>query len=404
MAESRGFREALRRIGRRGLIAAGGIGILATLTFIVSKAVLSGQAASWSWWVDSSSSSQILVADKAVIVLLSLGLITAGWREWSLPAGRLLMATAALLAAGASLTADLERGGLSVNYITFLFVAAVAAMPYRPWQTALLGVGFSGLLYVVGECGPPLIPGAPHDVAVLAGGQFVHVSVITVLMVGVTALLYASRHQQYRTRRREEKLRKEVADLEATKSRFFANVSHELRTPLTVILGPLEDALDGQYGDLPDQLRDRLGAMKDQAERLHTLVDQLLQLSKLDEGRMDLDARPVDLVPFLRRMKSFFRSMADRQGVEVRIDTEGGRRRVPIRRPSSRSYRIFCRMLWSTRQRMVPSVSVRGQPMATEAAWPCPSGTPVRAFPRKYATRCSTATSAPKRKTQVPSA
>lgn len=323
MAESGEFREALRRIGRSGLIAAGGIGILATLTFLVSKAVLVGQTVGWNWWVASPSSSQILVADKAVIVLLSLGLIAAGWRRWSLPAGRLLMAAAALLAAGTSLTADLARGGFSVNYVTFLFVVAVAAMPYRPWQTALLGVGFSGLLYVTGEYGPLLIPGAPSDVSVPTGGQFVHVSVITVLMVGVSALLYASRHQQYRARRREEKLREEVADLEATKSRFFANVSHELRTPLTVILGPLEDALDGQYGDLPDRLRDRLGAMKDQAKRLHTLVDQLLRLSKLDEGRMDLHARLVDLVPFLRRMKSFFRSMADRQGVEVRIDTEG---------------------------------------------------------------------------------
>jgi signal transduction histidine kinase/DNA-binding NarL/FixJ family response regulator/streptogramin lyase len=122
-----------------------------------------------------------------------------------------------------------------------------------------------------------------------------------------------------KTERQAERL----AELDEAKNRFFANVSHELRTPLTTILGPLEDALEGRYGDLPGRFQDRLDAMKRQAERLRALVGDLLRLSKLEEGQMELAARPIDLEPFLERMASLFDSMAERQGATVHVETEG---------------------------------------------------------------------------------
>lgn len=329
-SERTGFRRSLRRLGRRGIIAVGVIGILVTLIFFASKSFFTVRSLEWTLWTASASGNDVLLFDKAVITLLSVGLIAAGWKGCSLRAQRLLMATTVILAAAVSLVADLARGQLSVEYITLLFVGAVVAVPFRPWETAFIGLVFSGLVYAAGVYGPRWMPGESGTDSVLVVGQLVYIIVFAVLMVGASMLLYVSRRRQYQARRRQyqarreaETLRDQVADLEAAKSRFFANVSHELRTPLTVILGPLEDALAGRYGEIPSGLESRLSAMRGQVKRLEELVNQLLQLSKLDEGQMDLEARPIDLDHFLSRMKSLFRSMADRRGVDVRVETEG---------------------------------------------------------------------------------
>jgi signal transduction histidine kinase/CheY-like chemotaxis protein len=178
----------------------------------------------------------------------------------------------------------------------------------------------TALLYGIGEYGPFVLAGRA---SILSVGQFLQLGVATFLLTGIGVVLYDSRYRQYDARRRAEAMRDEVAELESAKSRFFANLSHELRTPLTLILGPLQDVLEGRYGDLPDSLRQRLRAMKEQAERLRTLVTQLLWLSELDEGKRDLEARPIQLDSFLDRMASLFRSMADQEGVTVRVDADG---------------------------------------------------------------------------------
>ena len=329
-SERPGFRRSLRRLGRRGLIAVGVIGILVTLIFFASKSFFTVPRLEWTFWTASASGQEVLLFDKAVISLLSVGLIAAGWNGCSLRAGRLLMAATVFLAAAVSLLADLTRGQLSVEYISLLFVGAVVAVPFRPWETAVMGGVFSGLVYTAGVYGPRWMPGEPGTDSVLVVGELVYIIVFSVLMVGASMLLYVSRRRQYQARHEErqarreaETLRDQVTELEAAKSRFFANVSHELRTPLTVILGPLEDALAGRYGEIPGGLERRLRAMRGQVHRLQELVNQLLQLSKLDEGQMDLEARPVDLDHFLGRMKGLFRSMADRKAVEVRVETEG---------------------------------------------------------------------------------
>mgnify|MGYP006281702345 CR=1 FL=1 len=327
-SERTGFRTSLRRLGRRGLIAVGVIGILVTLLFFASKSFFTVSQLEWTVWTASASGHEVLLFDKAVIALLSVGLIAAGSKGCSLRAGRLLMAAVVFLAAAVSLLADLARGQLSVEYITLLFVGAVVAVPFRPWETAVMGGVFSSLVYTAGVYGPRWMPGGTDSVLVV--GELVYIIVFSVLMVGASMLLYVSRrrqyrarHEEYQARREAETLRDQVAELEAAKSRFFANVSHELRTPLTVIRGPLEDALAGRYGAIPGGLERRLDAMRGQVHRLQDLVNQLLQLSKLDEGQMDLEARPIDLDPFLGRMKSLFHSMADRKAVEVRVETEG---------------------------------------------------------------------------------
>jgi len=314
------FRDTLRRILYRGLQVIGGLGVLAILVYVLGQAYGAGLPLRWGPGAQPTGQAVVL-ADKIVIGILCTGLYGAAILRCSLQTGRMLAVLATIAGAGASLYGDVTQGNLAVGYVTLLYMLAVGAIPFRPRQTLGLGIALTVLACGIGVYGPPVLKGGS---SILGITDLLRLGVVTVLLTGISSLLYESRYRQHRARREAEELHEEIAELEAAKSKFFANLSHELKSPLTLILGPIEDALDGRYGDLPEAFRQRLVGMKDQARRLRALVRQLLRLSELEEGRMTLDARPMDLEPFLERMASLFRSMADREGVGVRVETDGG--------------------------------------------------------------------------------
>src|SRR5690606_36788294 len=86
-----------------------------------------------------------------------------------------------------------------------------------------------------------------------------------------------------------------LRELDQLKTRFFNNISHEFRTPLTLNIGPLENALTGLYGPVPDVLKKQLQIMLRNARRLLRLINQLLDLSKLESGRMELQKKRINI-------------------------------------------------------------------------------------------------------------
>jgi DNA-binding response OmpR family regulator/nitrogen-specific signal transduction histidine kinase len=104
-------------------------------------------------------------------------------------------------------------------------------------------------------------------------------------------------------------------------NRFFVNLSHEFRTPLNLLLGPIRDALDGAYGEINPILRDQLGPMHRSADHLHRLINQLLDLAKLEAGGIRLEARAGDLVAFVRALTLSFASRAEREGKTLLLET-----------------------------------------------------------------------------------
>jgi signal transduction histidine kinase/serine phosphatase RsbU (regulator of sigma subunit)/FixJ family two-component response regulator len=108
-----------------------------------------------------------------------------------------------------------------------------------------------------------------------------------------------------------------LAELDRAKTEFFSNVSHEFRTPLTLILGPVEDALmAGQSG----QHTEMLDAVHRNALRLSRLVDTVLDFSRLEAGRMQVERRPVDLASFTADLAAQFRSAVERGGVALIVE------------------------------------------------------------------------------------
>lgn len=107
-----------------------------------------------------------------------------------------------------------------------------------------------------------------------------------------------------------------LEEIDELKSRFFANISHEFRTPLTLILGPLEQRL--KEADSSDERRET-AMMHRQAGRLLRLINQLLDLSRLDTGRLELSARRIDVVDFLRSLVVSFAPRAESDHISLQF-------------------------------------------------------------------------------------
>lgn len=130
--------------------------------------------------------------------------------------------------------------------------------------------------------------------------------------------------------RKERSARETLDQLEATrkeleisrrienlKSEFFANVSHEFRTPLTLLLGPIEDALTGSFGEPGDLPLEHLQMMRGQARRLKRMVNQILDWSRLEAGGVALHAKEIDPVAFVSEIVSGFKVEAERRGISL---------------------------------------------------------------------------------------
>lgn len=103
-----------------------------------------------------------------------------------------------------------------------------------------------------------------------------------------------------------KKIRKE----EWLRSRFFENVSHEFRTPLTLIQNPVEELLEEPKKKATERKR-KLQMILRNARRLHHLVNQLLDISKLDASEMKLEMQEGDVMEFLKGIGNSFISMAE---------------------------------------------------------------------------------------------
>ncbi len=112
-----------------------------------------------------------------------------------------------------------------------------------------------------------------------------------------------------------EKLR----ELDRAKSHFFANVSHEFRTPLTLTLGPLDDLRSGLYGPLPDVVVDQVDMARRNAARVLDLINQILEVARLESGRTPLRARRLDLAAFVGRICQIQAPSARRKAIQLDI-------------------------------------------------------------------------------------
>lgn len=119
-------------------------------------------------------------------------------------------------------------------------------------------------------------------------------------------------HQANQLRIQAEKLQ----ELDKAKSRFFANISHEFRTPLTLIKGPIEH-LEQNFDDKLSM--ENVKMIRRSANRVLNMVNQLLDLSKIDEGSLKLTPTEGDIFKCLRTATSSFNSHAAQRNIDYKV-------------------------------------------------------------------------------------
>jgi signal transduction histidine kinase len=107
------------------------------------------------------------------------------------------------------------------------------------------------------------------------------------------------------------------------KDDFISSVSHELRTPLTSIKAYTETILHDF--DMSEQTRHQfLGIIDEESNRLADLIEELLEISRLESGTVKILQEPVDIVALVRQISSALQPLADKKGIQLNIDVNEG--------------------------------------------------------------------------------
>ena len=185
---------------------------------------------------------------------------------------------------------------------SLLFFAAFLPMP-------LSRVGLMAAIFVAGFAGLHLwLGGSPAAAVIKHAANIATAGVIAVVAASMGRTL---RKSEFAARQRLGAANARLRELDKVKSQFFADVSHELRTPLTAALLTL--------GEGPDE-----HAAKRPLRRLHKLVEELLELSRIDAGAAKAQAGSVDLGAAAARIVAEFSSAFTARRIELRIEAPEG--------------------------------------------------------------------------------
>ncbi|MBC8646457.1 MAG: response regulator, partial [Thermoanaerobaculia bacterium] len=117
---------------------------------------------------------------------------------------------------------------------------------------------------------------------------------------------------------------RELQRASALKDRFLASVSHELRTPMTVILGFTGALLRGGQGALNPQQRESLDRVHRNAKLLLALINDILDISKIEAGKVDIERQRVHVPALLRQIQADFTAAAQQKGLELQVEVDPG--------------------------------------------------------------------------------
>lgn len=135
--------------------------------------------------------------------------------------------------------------------------------------------------------------------------------VLSLALIGLLGYLYNAK----------QKINKKLETLNQVQSRFFANISHEFRTPLSLIIGPLQKIIQ-ENPHAPEATSWKI--MYRNAVRLHRLINEILDLSKIESGNMKLRVAEGDLKQFLKTVYASLFSLAEQKQIDYTLDVPDG--------------------------------------------------------------------------------
>lgn len=201
------------------------------------------------------------------------------------------------------------EGSVSPYYagLNLMIIVACFLIPFT-WLEALFYCGMTFMTYVIACI---LHSGTQRDTMLLLNNLY-FISVTGVICVVACYFLTLKRKEDFRLRHELAERNEQLSELDRIKSDFFANISHELRTPLTLILAPVDEMLHSGTG-LSIASRNSLSLVRSNAMRLLSLINDLLDLVRLEGGTLKLDLKPVNMTNLLRGMVESIRHLAEKK-------------------------------------------------------------------------------------------
>ncbi len=147
------------------------------------------------------------------------------------------------------------------------------------------------------------------------------IAIIVVILVVFAFLLRKQLIQRKKLHSKIELQATKLQELDKAKTRFFANISHDLRSPLTLILGALDKIIERDYEIMDAESKELLDLGIKNGKRLLYLADEIMDLTRLEEGKISLELQYVKIVPYLRLLTKMFSSAADIKSIELKFTT-----------------------------------------------------------------------------------
>lgn len=205
-----------------------------------------------------------------------------------------------------------------------VLLGAVIILRWTFIDTVIVACEVLGIYLVAAFMNPP---GGPEDIYGTLGPKIFFNNVFFVAVTGVFVVIgnyyynqirfreFAFRYELDKNKRELEETNRKLVELDHLKSRFFANISHEMRTPLTLLLGPLESLMQRFERSVDDNSRELLGTMHANGMRLLKLINDLLDLIRMEAGRMDIKSDPLAIPDFINGMASAVRQVAQNKQI-----------------------------------------------------------------------------------------
>lgn len=223
----------------------------------------------------------------------------------------------------AAIILDAKAKGSSYYAGLNLILLAIGLVLQWTFMQSLIAVSLVILMYV-GVCVLGANPGTKDIVNNLWFLSLTGILVVTgnYLQSRLRFAEFALRFRLDASQKELERSNKRLRELDELKGRFFANISHELRTPLTLLLAPLE-ALRVQAGISADgRLRENLDTMHANGLRLLKLINDLLDLVRLETGKLRLKPEMIEVTRFLRGLVNAVKRVAEDKGLKVVCDVD----------------------------------------------------------------------------------
>ncbi len=158
---------------------------------------------------------------------------------------------------------------------------------------------------------------------------------VFILVLSFSMLLIQSVRREVEQREKLEVLTKELQaaneklkDLDRIKSEFLSFASHQVKAPMAVVKGYAGLIADGSYGPPPEKIKEVSIKIKDSADRLIALVNNLLDLRKIEEGRVEYAFEEVDLKPMVESVADEFQQLAKKKNLELNFVSSLGSAKV----------------------------------------------------------------------------